>query len=279
MENQNSNQAARVFAGAFAESLAASLTEAGQLPWRIKMVDAPDLAKRAGQSVHFRLTLSGALRGECFAELGEQQVIELTSDILRRPLPGDEYLEAMAKIIATAMEGVTASLAPTYGEIAVKVQPVEGLAFGGMFVVPLAASGGNQQAMPIVLYFDPQLLAALSAQHSTQSSNTQSSNPQPANNKSAAEPATSPLDIANLKLVMDVDLNVSLRFGQRQLPLREVLELASGSVIELDRQVDDPVELLLDGKVIARGEAVIVDGNYGLRVTEIPQPIASHFFQ
>ena len=82
-------------------------------------------------------------------------------------------------------------------------------------------------------------------------------------------------DPVNLKLVMDVELNVSLRFGQRQMPLREVLELASGSVIELDRQVDEPVELLLDGKVIARGEAVIVDGNYGLRVTEIPQPIAS----
>jgi flagellar motor switch protein FliN/FliY len=85
------------------------------------------------------------------------------------------------------------------------------------------------------------------------------------------------IDPLNLKLVMDVELNVSLRFGQRQLPLREVLELASGSVIELDRQVDDPVELLLDGKVIARGEAVIVDGNYGLRIIEIPQPIASHF--
>ena len=72
---------------------------------------------------------------------------------------------------------------------------------------------------------------------------------------------------------MDVELNVSLRFGQRQLPLREVLELTSGSVIELDRMVDEPVEMLLDGKVIARGEAVIVDGNYGLRVTEIPQAL------
>jgi len=90
----------------------------------------------------------------------------------------------------------------------------------------------------------------------------------------AKDPKTDPV---NLKLVMDVELNVSLRFGQRQMPLREVLELATGSVIELDRQVDEPVELLLDGKVIARGEAVIVDGNYGLRVTEIPEPIASHF--
>jgi flagellar motor switch protein FliN/FliY len=80
----------------------------------------------------------------------------------------------------------------------------------------------------------------------------------------------------NLKLVMDVELNVSLRFGQRQLPLREVLDLGSGSVIELDRMADEPVELYLDGKLIARGEAVVVDGNYGLRVTEIPQPVASY---
>jgi flagellar motor switch protein FliN/FliY len=73
----------------------------------------------------------------------------------------------------------------------------------------------------------------------------------------------------NLDLVMDVELNVTLRFGQRRLALREVLELTTGSVIELDRQVEEPVELLLEGKVIARGEAVVIDGNYGLRVTEV----------
>jgi flagellar motor switch protein FliN/FliY len=79
----------------------------------------------------------------------------------------------------------------------------------------------------------------------------------------------------NLQLVMDVELLVTLRFGQRQLALREVLELTSGSVIELDRQVEEPVELLLEGKVIARGEAVVIDGNYGLRVTEVPRPISA----
>src|ERR1700753_215844 len=79
----------------------------------------------------------------------------------------------------------------------------------------------------------------------------------------------------NLDLVLDVELNVTLRFGQRLLSLREVLDLNTGSVIELDRQVEEPVELLLEGKVIARGEAVVIDGNYGLRVTEVPQPITS----
>jgi flagellar motor switch protein FliN len=80
-----------------------------------------------------------------------------------------------------------------------------------------------------------------------------------------------PVESANLDLVLDVELNVTLRFGQRQLSLREVLELTSGSVVELDRQVEEPVELLLDGKVIARGEAVVIDGNYGMRITEVPQ--------
>lgn len=81
-------------------------------------------------------------------------------------------------------------------------------------------------------------------------------------------------EAVNLDLVLDVELNVTLRFGQRQLTLREVLDLSSGSVVELDRQVEEPIELLLDGKVIARGEAVVIDGNYGLRVSEVPQPVS-----
>ena len=71
--------------------------------------------------------------------------------------------------------------------------------------------------------------------------------------------------------------NVTLRFGQRLLTLREILDLTTGSVVELDRQVEEPVELLLEGKVIARGEAVVIDGNYGLRVTDVPQPISANF--
>jgi flagellar motor switch protein FliN/FliY len=73
----------------------------------------------------------------------------------------------------------------------------------------------------------------------------------------------------NLELLWDVALSLTLRFGQRELLLKEILELSPGAVLELDRQVDEPVDLLLGRKVIARGEVVIVDGNYGLRVTEV----------
>lgn len=73
----------------------------------------------------------------------------------------------------------------------------------------------------------------------------------------------------NLDLVMNAALDVSLRFGQQNLTLGDVAQLGPGSVVELDRRIQEPVELVLDGKVLARGEVVVVDGNYGLRVTEI----------
>jgi flagellar motor switch protein FliN len=78
---------------------------------------------------------------------------------------------------------------------------------------------------------------------------------------------------SNIDLLMDVELEVTLRFGERQLLLKDLLELVPGAVVELDQQVQDPVELLVGRKVIARGEVVVVDGNYGLRVTEIASPL------
>ena len=72
---------------------------------------------------------------------------------------------------------------------------------------------------------------------------------------------------------MNVELDVTLRFGGRRMLLREILELNSGAVVELDRQVQEPADLLLDGRLIARGEVVVVDGNYGLRILQIlPSP-------
>ncbi len=72
-----------------------------------------------------------------------------------------------------------------------------------------------------------------------------------------------------VSMLMDVELVVSMRFGGRRMLLKDILDLCTGSVVELDQHVQDPVELLLDGKVIGRGEVVVVDGNYGLRVTEL----------
>jgi flagellar motor switch protein FliN/FliY len=263
MDHRNNKKAARAIASAFAGSLADSLTKAVGVAFHTKVLDDPDLSTRKGQPVHFRLTADGALRGDCFVEFYEPQVAELASRILGQPLApfGDDQADALGKVVSSAMAGFSASLASEFGEIAFNAERAADLGFGGMLVVPLALTEGDNGAMPLLLYFDGNLMEGLSRRTAN----------------GAIE--KTPIDPSNLKLVMDVELNVSLRFGQRQLPLREVLELTSGSVIGLDRQVEEPVELLLDGKVIARGEAVIVDGNYGLRVTEVPRPIASHLTQ
>jgi flagellar motor switch protein FliN/FliY len=264
MDNQSNKRAAQAFAGAFAAALTQSLTEAAKQPLNFVVMESPSLDARPGEPVHYRLTVGGALSGECYVEFYEPQVAELGARLLDKA--AGDYAEAdadaLSDAISAAIPSITTSLAPEYGELTLKVDRVKDLAFGGMLLVPLAGSLADGPAIPVLLYFDGKFLTALNSQTATGSS---------------ASAARSSIDPSNLKLVMDVELNVLLRFGQREMPLRDVLDLASGSIIELDRQVDDPVELLLDGKVIARGEAVIVDGNYGLRVTEIPQPIASHF--
>jgi flagellar motor switch protein FliN len=73
----------------------------------------------------------------------------------------------------------------------------------------------------------------------------------------------------NIERLLEVELGVVVRFGSTSAPLREVVRLGSGSMIELNRAVDEPVELLVNGRVLARGEVVVVDGYYGVRVTEI----------
>lgn len=71
------------------------------------------------------------------------------------------------------------------------------------------------------------------------------------------------------ELLLDVELPVSVSFGRATLTLQEAIKLITGSLIELDRGLNDPVELLVNNCVIARGEVVVVEGNYGVRVTEI----------
>jgi flagellar motor switch protein FliN len=72
-----------------------------------------------------------------------------------------------------------------------------------------------------------------------------------------------------LDAVMDVDLPLVVRFGRTVMPLRAVADLSPGSVVDMGRSPDEPVELLVGERLIARGEVVIVGGNYGVRITEL----------
>jgi flagellar motor switch protein FliN/FliY len=83
-----------------------------------------------------------------------------------------------------------------------------------------------------------------------------------------ARPAA-PANSRTMELLLDVDLPVAISFGKAQLPLKDVLKLTTGSIVELNRGVSDQVEVLVNQCLIARGEVVVVEGNYGVRIQEI----------
>jgi flagellar motor switch protein FliN/FliY len=89
---------------------------------------------------------------------------------------------------------------------------------------------------------------------------------------SADSPAPAAGLSAGINLLLDVELEVSLRFGCKELPLGEILDLGPGDVVQLDRNVADPVDLIVGDKIVACGEVVLVNGNFGLRVTEVASP-------
>src|SRR5712691_878147 len=80
---------------------------------------------------------------------------------------------------------------------------------------------------------------------------------------------TEPENGSNLAVLMDVQLPVSIRFGETEMILEEIVKLGVGSVIELNSGIDQPVELVVNNRILARGEVVTVDGYYGVRITEI----------
>jgi len=78
----------------------------------------------------------------------------------------------------------------------------------------------------------------------------------------------------NINLVLDVPVNLTIELGGCQLPMREVLQLAVGSVVQLDKPADAPVELSINGKLIARGEVVVIEDHFGVKITEIIGQVA-----
>jgi flagellar motor switch protein FliN len=73
----------------------------------------------------------------------------------------------------------------------------------------------------------------------------------------------------NLDLLLDVEIPISVEVGRAQMSLDEVLRLVPGSVVALDKKAEEPVDLRVNGKLVARGEVVLVDDTYGLRITQI----------
>ena len=77
---------------------------------------------------------------------------------------------------------------------------------------------------------------------------------------------------AAMNLVKDIPVTLSIELGRTRMSLKELLELEQGAVIELDRMVDEPMDVLVNGTLVAHGEVVVIDDTFGVRLTDVAGP-------
>jgi flagellar motor switch protein FliN/FliY len=245
-------------------------------PCGVRTQAPPDLTPPEEADFWSAVTCSGALRGEMTQRLAGATVVRLAQIFMSEPATPDaqptaEHREAVVELLRQISGVVSDKVKTRWGEVQILVEQAASApswSSAGTYWLTIGEEGPASMAVEFGL--SAALVAELRAEK-----------PEGVKTESApavldSSPATAPASSAAsqptagaLDMLMDVQLAMSLRFGARRLLLREVLDLSPGSVVELDRKVEEPVELLLDGRLVARGEVVVIDGSYGLRVTDV----------
>jgi flagellar motor switch protein FliN len=229
--------------------------------------ESPEVAPASESDLWIIAAVSGGLRGEMSLRLPAAAVAHFAKVLMGEAAASPtemtpEQREAALELIRQVAGLVSTSLQPRWGEVQLRTDAAQGAPTWSASATAWLRAGDDLAASALVeLNLSAALTAGLRAEKKAEA---------------FADAVPVPSAVAdssvNLGLLMDVELAISLRFGSRRLLLRDVLDLAPGAVVELDRLVDEPVDLLLDGRVLARGEVVVMDGNYALRVSEVAPP-------
>jgi len=231
------------------------------------------------------ITASKTLQGEMAivaTEVGALALAQvLISEQLNAAVPFDkDHRDAFEELLRQVLGQVATNLKRVAGgEIAVKPSGSEVPSWTDASRLGIRITGEKLQPIQLTLIVSPELAKNLKrhpettvpSEQKTEGPSTASSGPKAAP-APPPQPEPSGAHSPNLELLLDVRLDASIRFGQKHMLLREILELHPGVAVALDRQVEEPVELLVGGRVVAQGNVVIVDGNYGIRITEILTP-------
>jgi len=247
------------------------------VPCVVRAEMPPDLPAAGEKDLWAVVTCSGGLRGEMTLRLGGPTALHLAQVFMSEPVTAEaeltaDYRDAVVELLRQVSGIVSTTAKARWGEVQLRVElaaAAPSWPSAGSFWLRAGEEGPTGMVLEFGL--SASLVAELRSGKIAADKpvmGSSSSVPTTASEQADAGPGTGALG-----LLMDVHLAITMRFGSRQLLLREVLELSPGAVVELDRRVQDPVDLLLDGRLVARGEVVVIDGNYGLRVTDV-SPLA-----
>src|SRR5271166_176204 len=237
----------------------------------VRSESPPDLPAGDEGDLRAVVTASGGLRGEMTLRLAPASVLQLAQIFMSEPSapeapPTTDHRDAVIELLRQVSGIVSSSAKARWGELQLRVE----LAAVAASWTPAAAfwlQTGEEGPRRMTLELG--LSAALVAELRAEKAEAAAIKATPVSTPPVSSAADSGRGTGALERLMEVQLALTLRFGSRQLLLREVLDLGPGAVVELDRRVEDPVDLLLDGKLVARGEVVVIDGSYGLRVTDV----------
>jgi len=199
--------------------------------------------------------LTGPIAGTWYLAITSEDAARLASRVLMKDSASpDEIGEALKELTQQALSGIGLE-APFTGLSAAVGKPATAP------VAPGAAVGSFACRLDAdtTLYFGCSYAAGSAAPARPPAS--------PASAGAAAPAAQTMPD--NLELILDIDMPLTVRFGEATVSIEALSKLGPGSLVELSRQPDDPVDVLINGRLVARGEVVVVAGNYGVRVTQV----------
>jgi len=237
---------------------------------------ASEASASEAAATRLRIEITGALQGVCEVALTAAMTAHFaalltgeTPDLSAAEISSDTR-EAAAELIQQICGNAADRLRRAFGPLELKPRLAEADPDSGARQRILITGGNPALDFELhILRLAAEPKPAPAPQPATQSTAQNPAQPAP---PPTPQPAAGPAANRNLDLLLDIELGVTLRFGTRRMLLKDIIELCSGSVVELDRRVEEPVDLLIDGRLIAQGEVVIVEGNYGLRVTQVAAP-------
>jgi flagellar motor switch protein FliN/FliY len=236
---------------------------------------AGQLAGLREKGAWLRFSIAGALKGEQSFGTCNSDALRLAQILMGEPFDetrdfSSDDQDALAELFRQFAGAAALALKPRVGgEVSLQFAGYgppdwKPTVQGG---VRLKSEGAAQ--FLLVTLLDPDLGESLAS-----SSLGKAAQSPRASKRGAPVPSTpAPQETRKVDLLLDVELQVSLRFGKREMLLSDILELGAGAVVELDQKILEPVELLVGSKVVAYGEVVVMDGNYALRVTEVLNPM------
>ena len=221
---------------------------------------AAETVSLTGQAVCARF--NGAAQGEVIVVVGQ----DLVEALRNTPLGSLDVAQAVRPALEAAAATVgTVVVDP--GHLADPLEAITALVAGGGAFVPLTDDDdGSVRAMVGLAVVGPLGTASAAAPAGLAAAGLAAGAP--------AAFASGPVLRAGLELLHDVEMEVTAELGRTRMAVRDLLSLIPGAVIELDRAAGGPADLLVNGRLIARGEVVVIDENFGIRVTEIVVPTA-----